>query len=297
MRMQFLLQDPHQNTRLFSEASRIWSGAFRMNGTTGAFWIPSQDSQYSTAVLLILPQSVDEVLADKPTALASRRSIQNFPEGFSRRPLPAQPHEPYFWTGNLQNADLISYTELQESLVERRIGGSPEIAGVLIEDALDNCDESSTPRVVGRETQRMDDFSAKGYFEHQQVSLESDCKQEDPVGLARRLRSGSLRRWCCWTSNNWSFRLMARPHSPVCLFPHAKAARHVMDARIELGEGAVLHFSEGHYHGLSGGIEVRLRSKIQIGPNAALAQKRLQISIVISNGRISDNLFQKISKC
>jgi hypothetical protein len=28
---------------------------------------------------------------------------------------------------------------------------------------------------VGRETQRMDDFSAKGYFEHRRLSLENDC--------------------------------------------------------------------------------------------------------------------------
>lgn len=53
-----------------------------------------------------------------------------------------------------------------------------------------------------------------------------------------------------------------------CLFPNAEAARHVMEAEIEVGEGAELRYSEGHYHGASGGMEVYPRARVRVGPGA-----------------------------
>ena len=53
-----------------------------------------------------------------------------------------------------------------------------------------------------------------------------------------------------------------------CLFPNAEAARHVMEAEIEVGEGAELRYSEGHYHGASGGMEVYPRAHVRVGPGA-----------------------------
>jgi hypothetical protein len=53
-----------------------------------------------------------------------------------------------------------------------------------------------------------------------------------------------------------------------CLFPNAETARHVMEAEIEVGEGADLHYSEGHYHGASGGVEVYTRARVRVGPRA-----------------------------
>jgi Fe-S cluster assembly scaffold protein SufB len=38
-----------------------------------------------------------------------------------------------------------------------------------------------------------------------------------------------------------------------CIFPKV---RHIMDAAVDIGEGAKMRYSETHYHGLSGGIEV-----------------------------------------
>lgn len=66
-----------------------------------------------------------------------------------------------------------------------------------------------------------------------------------------------------------------------CLFPHAEFARHVMDAQIELGERAVLRYVEGHYHGWLGGIEVRPRSTVRIGP-----QSRFFSDFSITTGRV-----------
>jgi len=53
-----------------------------------------------------------------------------------------------------------------------------------------------------------------------------------------------------------------------CLFTLPEAARHAMDARIELLPGARLHYSEVHYHGLSGGIEVLPKARILVGDGA-----------------------------
>ncbi|MEJ2695073.1 MAG: SufD family Fe-S cluster assembly protein [Candidatus Sulfobium sp.] len=50
-----------------------------------------------------------------------------------------------------------------------------------------------------------------------------------------------------------------------CIFPRAESVKHIMDAEVEIGEGAEMRYSETHYHGLYGGIEVRPRSVVRIG--------------------------------
>lgn len=52
-----------------------------------------------------------------------------------------------------------------------------------------------------------------------------------------------------------------------CLFPNAEHARHVMEATIEVGEGAELRHTEGHYHGLHGGIEVIPHALVRVDRN------------------------------
>lgn len=41
-----------------------------------------------------------------------------------------------------------------------------------------------------------------------------------------------------------------------CLFPEARQVRHLMEATVEIGEGAELRYSEVHLHGPHGGIDV-----------------------------------------
>jgi Fe-S cluster assembly scaffold protein SufB len=41
-----------------------------------------------------------------------------------------------------------------------------------------------------------------------------------------------------------------------CTFPNAEDVKHVMDARIHVGQNATMRYSEGHYHGDVGGITV-----------------------------------------
>jgi Fe-S cluster assembly scaffold protein SufB len=41
-----------------------------------------------------------------------------------------------------------------------------------------------------------------------------------------------------------------------CTFPNAIELKHVMDARIHVGRNAIMRYSEAHYHGPAGGIEV-----------------------------------------
>ncbi len=53
-----------------------------------------------------------------------------------------------------------------------------------------------------------------------------------------------------------------------CLFPNAEKVRHVMDARVDLAEGAELRHREGHYHGPYGGVEVIPRAEVRVGARA-----------------------------
>lgn len=53
-----------------------------------------------------------------------------------------------------------------------------------------------------------------------------------------------------------------------CLFTVPDVARHAMQARMELMEGAELIYNEAHYHGLSGMIEVIPRAHVTVGKRA-----------------------------
>lgn len=53
-----------------------------------------------------------------------------------------------------------------------------------------------------------------------------------------------------------------------CLFPLAKAAQHRMCATMALGPGASLTYTEGHYHGPHGGMEVLPHATIRVGRGA-----------------------------
>lgn len=52
-----------------------------------------------------------------------------------------------------------------------------------------------------------------------------------------------------------------------CIFPKAEKVKHIMDAEVEIGENAEMRYSETHYHGLYGGIEVVPKSVVRIGNN------------------------------
>jgi Fe-S cluster assembly scaffold protein SufB len=49
-----------------------------------------------------------------------------------------------------------------------------------------------------------------------------------------------------------------------CIFPKAQRVTHAMEARVEVGEGAMLKYSENHFHGLSGGVEVIQKAYIKV---------------------------------
>ena len=55
-----------------------------------------------------------------------------------------------------------------------------------------------------------------------------------------------------------------------CLFTRPLAASHLMDATISLAAGARLHYNETHFHGQSGGIDVRPHARIRLESGAQL---------------------------
>lgn len=52
-----------------------------------------------------------------------------------------------------------------------------------------------------------------------------------------------------------------------CIFPKAEKVRHIMDAMVEIDENAEMRYSETHYHGLYGGIEVIPKAVVKVGKN------------------------------
>lgn len=66
-----------------------------------------------------------------------------------------------------------------------------------------------------------------------------------------------------------------------CLFTLPQAARHVMNARIDLGADAELTSNETHYHGLSGLVEVIPHASVHVGPRA-----RYLADFILVQGRV-----------
>ena len=52
-----------------------------------------------------------------------------------------------------------------------------------------------------------------------------------------------------------------------CIFPKAEKVKHIMDAVIDIGENATMRYSEVHFHGIYGGIEVYPKAVVKIGKN------------------------------
>jgi len=66
-----------------------------------------------------------------------------------------------------------------------------------------------------------------------------------------------------------------------CIFPNAEKVRHIMDAVVEIGEGAEMRYSETHYHGLYGGIEVVPKLAVKVHKNG-----RYFTDFTLTTGRV-----------
>ena len=66
-----------------------------------------------------------------------------------------------------------------------------------------------------------------------------------------------------------------------CIFPKAEKVKHIMDAVIDIGEDAEMKYSETHYHGLYGGIEVAPKAEVRVGKGG-----RYFADFTLTNGRV-----------
>jgi Fe-S cluster assembly scaffold protein SufB len=66
-----------------------------------------------------------------------------------------------------------------------------------------------------------------------------------------------------------------------CTFPNALDLKHVMDARVHVGQGATMRYSESHYHGPEGGLEVLPTTRAQVD-----AGGRLESEFSLVHGRV-----------
>jgi len=66
-----------------------------------------------------------------------------------------------------------------------------------------------------------------------------------------------------------------------CTFPNAVKLQHVMDADIRVGAGATMKYTEAHYHGQTGGIEVVPKARVTVG-----AGGRFITAFGLVNGRV-----------
>ena len=68
-----------------------------------------------------------------------------------------------------------------------------------------------------------------------------------------------------------------------CIFPKAEKVKHIMDAVVEIGQDAEMRYSETHYHGPYGGIEVVPKSVVKVGKNG-----RYFTDFTLTTGRVGN---------
>ncbi len=66
-----------------------------------------------------------------------------------------------------------------------------------------------------------------------------------------------------------------------CSFPNAVRVQHLMDAQIQIGKGASLKYSETHFHGTDGGIEVLPKTVVSIAEGGYF-----KTDFKLANGRV-----------
>jgi Fe-S cluster assembly scaffold protein SufB len=66
-----------------------------------------------------------------------------------------------------------------------------------------------------------------------------------------------------------------------CSFPNAVKVEHVMQARVRVGKGASLTYTEAHYHGSSGGTQVRPRAEVHVAEGG-----RFSTTFSLTRGRV-----------
>jgi len=71
-----------------------------------------------------------------------------------------------------------------------------------------------------------------------------------------------------------------------CTFPNALKVKHIMDAKIHVGKNAVMNYSETHYHGEDGGIEVLPKVKVTVDDGGTLKNEFKLIKGTVGQLRI-----------
>lgn len=66
-----------------------------------------------------------------------------------------------------------------------------------------------------------------------------------------------------------------------CTFPNAEKVLHLMEAKVHVGRGARMKYSETHYHGESGGIEVAPRARVLVDEGGAFITE-----FALTSGRV-----------
>lgn len=118
-----------------------------------------------------------------------------------------------------------------------------------------------------------------GDVTHAEITIARDTRIANPVHLC----FGLLQRI---GSQHFSIHIILEPGAKAGfiahgLFANAEIVRHSMEKRIEIGEGAELHFTDSHIHGLSGGIEVNTTGNVKVGKHG---QYRSDFSLI--SGRV-----------
>jgi Fe-S cluster assembly scaffold protein SufB len=74
-----------------------------------------------------------------------------------------------------------------------------------------------------------------------------------------------------------------------CTFPNAVKVKHLMEARIHVGKNATMKYSETHYHGEAGGVEVIPKAEVTVDEGG-----RYTSEFALTTGRVGELAFDYV---
>ena len=135
--------------------SLVQAVASLVDGAAGAFGIATEDGDEPVTPLQVCLDTLGDLARKRGAALDAGWVIERVADALARLALPGITERVDFRTGHLHDSDAMRVAALEQEEIHSRETGRAIVARVLVEEALDDGDETPTACVRSRRAQRV----------------------------------------------------------------------------------------------------------------------------------------------